>query len=411
MLVGRAEVLARVDWLVSGARAGRGGALLLLGEPGAGKSAMLDEAAALGDGMTVLRCRGAQDERELPYAGLHALLRRSEADFGALVPAQRGAIEHALGRSAEAPGGPLVVAAALLSLLDARAAAGPVLVLVDDLQWLDAESRDALAFAGRRVEDSPVALVLAGRSDGPVPDGIERALVDDLGSADAVMLLQAQGLGRTVAESVTRAVGGNPLALLETASRLDAEQRSGAVALPDPLPLTGPGAAYAATLATLPADARRASGVAAVAGSASAGVLADSLHRSGLDHDDLATAEGAGLLTMRGGRVVWRHPLAQAAARDALSPDDRRAVHGAVADALVAGGGDAAAVAWHRADAARGPDDAVAAGLEEVAEVNASRGAHLGAARAWEAAAALGTSAEDRARRLGRARARGLARW
>jgi DNA-binding CsgD family transcriptional regulator len=408
VLVGRAESLARLDWVVSGAKAGRGGALVLRGEPGSGKTALLAAAAERAGGMTVLRCLGAQDERELPYAGLHALLRRLGQHRDDLIPAQRVALDRALGNVSGGRPSPLLVAAAFLALLDAAADEAPVLVLVDDLQWVDHESRDVIGFVARRVTDSAVGLVLAMRADSLAIDGVEVLDIHDLDRATAVDLLAGHGVRRSVADRLVDAVGGNPLALLELAHHLDDGQRSGDEPLPDPLPATSPSAAYSTALAGLPESARLAAGAAAVAGPVQPPVLAEALSRLGTDHDRLAQVEATGLLSLTSEGVSWRHPLARSAASDALGASDRRRCHRAVAEALAQANGEPATIVWHRVEAATGPDEALACDLEAVADVSANRGAHRAASRAWETAARLGTDHGATARRLGEA---GLAAW
>jgi DNA-binding CsgD family transcriptional regulator len=412
VLVGRAEALARLDWVVSGARSGRGGALLLSGEPGAGKTALLEAVATMATDathpMTVLRCHGAEDERELPYAGLHALLRRADSTIATLLPAQRAALDQALGRAEGGRPAALTVAAATLSVIDAIATEGPLLVLVDDLQWLDSESREALAFMARRVGDSAVAVVMASRSDGPALGAVEVLAVPDLDGDAALELLARDGVAVAVAQRLTESVGGNPLALLEIAAHLDDSQRSGAAPLPDPLPRTGAGAAFARSIASVAPDARHAAGIAAVAGSVSPQTLVDALERAGSHWADLEAAEATGLFHLSAGQVVWRHPLAQSAARDALTPPQRRAAHSAVADALGDADGDPATVAWHRVDASTGPDADVATAVADVAATASDRGAHRAAGRAYEAAARLSPTGERAATYVGRA---GLEAW
>ena len=394
MLVGRQDALARIRWVVSGARAGRGAALLLRGEPGSGKTALL--AAAEADGMTVLRCVGTQDERELPYAALHALLRPLRSTFDELVPAQRTALDLALGTSSGGRPAPLLVGAATLALLSLAAGSVPVLVVVDDLQWIDTESRDAIGFAARRLEDDAVGLLIAVRP-GPVGmSGIETYELPELDEDEAVALLAGHGVVRTVALRLSASVSGNPLALVELAQLLDDGQRQGLSPLPDPLPMTTPEAAYVALLTTLPERVRVAAAVAGLAGNVSTVVLADALARAGSDFADLATAEQTGLLTVVRSGVTWRHPLARAAAADAVDTGTRRRLHQCVADALLDAGGDSSAVVWHRVGAATGPDEGLAEALDGVASVAAARGAHQAASQAWETAATLGRAAAPR---------------
>lgn len=403
--MGREEALARIAWVVSGARAGRGGGLLLSGEPGSGKTALLDAAAAAAEGMTVLRCAGTQGERELPYAGVHALLRPLGRQREQLLSTQRDALDRALGlRGGVAPAS-LLVGAAVLSVLDLVAGDAPVLVVVDDLQWVDAESREAIGFAARRLADDPVGVLLAARPATVDLVGVDRYEVPLLQPAQATELLAQHGVVRSVAARVSELLGGNPLALVELAAALDADQRSGAAPLPDPLPSTSPGAAYDSAFAALSGPVRLAVGTAAIAGHVPARVLADALHRVGADHDSLVQGESTGLVRSTAQGVTWRHPLARSSAAAGLSPADRRRVHAAVAAALDDG---SPAMVWHRVDAATGPDEELAIALDSVARTAASRGAHLAAAQAFETAARVGTDPRAAPGRLGAA---ALAAW
>ena len=396
MLVGREEALARIAWVVSGARAGRGGALLLRGEPGSGKTTLLTAAAADADGMTVLRCTGTQDERDLPYAALHALVRPLRSNVAELVPAQRDALELALGDRAGGQPAPLLVGAAMLTLLDVACGDTPVLVLVDDLQWIDVESRDAIGFAVRRLADDAVGVLLAVRSDTAGIGGVESYDIPALDEVQAVQLLAEHGVVRSVTRRLWRVVGGNPLALVELAALLDDEQRRGAAPLPDPMPSTSPAAAYDGLVAALPASARLAAATAAAAGTVTPVVLADALARLGSDYAELATVEDSGLLRVTRTAVAWRHPLARAAAMQGVHAVELRRVRLAVADALHDAGGDPAAVVWHRVDAATGPDEELALALDVVASTATARGAHQSAAHAWETSARLGTDPAPR---------------
>ncbi len=406
--MGREEALARIAWVVSGARAGHGGALLLSGEPGSGKSALLDAARADADGMTVLRCAGAQDEREFPYAGVHALLRPLQRHWGELVPAQRNALEQALGGLSGEPPAPLLVGAAVLSVLDAAAADAPLLILIDDLQWVDIESREAVGFAARRLADDPVGLLLAARSEGAELPGVDRYDLPSLEPAAALEVLALNGVVRSVAERLSAVGGGNPLALVELATLLDDDQRRGAAPLPDPLPATSPAKVYATAFAALPLPVRLAAATAAIAGNVPAWVLAAALDEVGTDHRRLAVAEPTGLVQCSPRGVTWRHPLARSAAAAAVSPAERRQVHAALADALGGAQVSAPAVVWHRVEASTGPDERLAGAREEVARTAASRGAHLAAAHAFEVASRVGTDPTNVPRRLGEA---ALAAW
>ena len=390
MLVGRGELVTRIDWVIASARAGAGATLLLRGDPGTGKSVLLATAreAAAAAGLRVVATSGVEDERELPYAGLHALLRALESEAVDLVPAHRAALDGALGRVAGPPPGALVVATAALAVVDARSAQTPLLLAVEDLHWVDAESRAVIAFVARRISDNAAAVVATTRPPLALP-GVETADVPDLDTVAALDLLRAEGAADDVAAQVVGAVGGNPLALREVCATLTDDERQGRRPLPDPLPLTTAGAAYSAALASADALVRAAGGVAATAGEIDTRALHEVLERRGSSWSALSGLDGLGLATVDRTGVRWRHPLARAAAKDALDAEDRRAAHLATAEVLDESGGDPAAVAWHLVRAAAGPDPALAQRISAVAETASARGAHMAAAEAHAAAAAL----------------------
>ena len=398
--MGREEALERIAWVVSGARAGRGGALMLCGDPGSGKTALLRAAADRTDGMRVLRCTGTQSEWELPFAALHALVRPLRALVTELVPAQRDALDVALGETAGAQPAPLLVGAATLSLLGLAASSAPVVVIVDDMHWIDVESRDAIGFAARRLEDDAVAVLIGVRPGTATLAGIDRYDLPALSDADGVRLLAELGLARSVALRLLDGAGGNPLALEELALSLDPRQRRGAAPLPDPMPSTSPAATYAASIASLPMPTRLAGGTVALAGDVSPALLADALDRMGCSHRDLEPLESSGLVRMTPTGITWRHPLAVVAAVDCVDVGDRRRIHAAIADAWEGTDHDTSSVVWHRVGASTGPDEQLAAALDEVASASAARGAHQAAAQAWETAARL---APDPAVRLAHA--------
>ncbi|MFN8156195.1 MAG: AAA family ATPase [Candidatus Nanopelagicales bacterium] len=409
MLVGRDELVTRIDWVVASARAGAGAALLLRGDPGAGKSALLSAAreSASAAGLRVVATAGVDDERELPYAGLHALLRVLDADGVDLVPAHRSALDAALGLDDGSRPGTLVVATALLAVLDARSTDVPLLVAVDDLHWVDAESRAVLAFASRRIADNAVAVVAATRPPLALP-GIETAEVLDLDTASALALLRGEGAADSVVAHLVATVGGNPLALLEVCRSLAPAQRDGSEPLPEPLPLTSAGAAYAAQLATADEGVRLAAGVAATAGEIDPRRLHEVLEARGTTWSALGGLEPLGLARVDRDGVRWRHPLARAAARDALDPGARRVAHLATAEVLEQADGDPATIAWHYVRSAGGPDPVLAERISAVAATASARGAHVAAAEAYEAAASL---TPDRVLAAESAAHAGIERW
>ncbi|MET0683740.1 MAG: AAA family ATPase [Solirubrobacteraceae bacterium] len=359
MLHGREEEQAALGALLGGAREGRGGALVLRGAPGLGKTALLDDAAARAEGLTVLRATGSPAETGLAFAALHQLLLSRD------VPAP---LARALGREDGPAPGPLQVGAALL---EALGDAAPAAVLVDDAQWLDAPSLAALAFAARRLEGEGVALLAAVRDDGPRLDLPERVLAP-LDDAAAAALLDEQAPHPAARATVLAAAAGNPLALVELPAALDGDP-DGALPVPERLD-----AVYRERIAALPPAARELLLLAAAEGTgAVAPVLAAGTGR-------LEALEASGLVAVAGDRLAWRHPLAREAVLHAAGPGPVRDAHRALAAVTPP---DRAA--WHRAAAAVAPDEDVAGTLAEAGRAARARGGHAAAADALARAAEL----------------------
>lgn len=380
-LVGRAAELERLGALIDGARAGRGAALLVEGPPGVGKSALL-EAMVGSAGVRVLAATGVETEIDLPFAGLVELLHPVLDDVDRLPDPQRGALRAALALDAPRGHDRTVVFHAVAALL---ATAAPLLVAVDDLQWLDASSRSVVWFVARRAERLGVVVVavrsIRGDPAEPWP-GAARLALGELGRADAVRLARRHGVTAGVAQALVDALGGNPLALVEAPAELTAAQRAGAELLPARLP-SGRGLqeVYAARVAALPPLARRALLLAAASEDGEAGPLLAAL---GGDGAAFAPAEDAGLLRVDPQRVRFTHPAVRSAVYHAAPPSARRAAHRALAATTLSPGSD-----WHRAVAATAPDERLAAALERVAHEAGGRGAPATAAVAFERAAGL----------------------
>ncbi|MFE3902001.1 ATP-binding protein [Streptomyces sp. NPDC059153] len=404
---GRARELDWIGRLVDAADGPGSKVLVLTGQPGAGKSTLLDHAAdvAAARGRRVLRVRGCEGEQGIDFAGVHQLLYPVLRDIDRLPTRQRDALRRAFGTD-EGDGQqipePLVIRSGVLTLLSEAATERPLLIVVDDAQWLDVGSLDVLAFVARRLEGERMALVLAAR-DESVPARFDRDFphlpTGPLDRAAAGLLLDEQPhppRGKARAQIVEQAAG-NPLALIELArafAKGPGIQRPGAI---DALPLTTRlERLFAADLPDLPQETRHALLLAAAAGTDR---LSDVLHAvPGLDDPEVwLPAEEAGLVRVENGDVRLRHPLIRFAIHQAASFADRREAHLALAAALAH---EPDRRAWHLAAAAFGPDDEVADALAQSAERSRRRGGYAAAATTLERAAELTPDAERRAGRL-----------
>jgi DNA-binding CsgD family transcriptional regulator len=391
MLLGRAHEQQALVRLLENARAGGSGVLAIVGEAGIGKSTLLAHAGEQTAGMNVLRARGVQSEAHIPFAGLFELLRPALSWISQIPTPQAEALESALAlRPAGAPGR-FAVGAATLSLLAAYSEKAPVAVLVDDAQWLDGSSADALLFAFRRLVADPVAVILAVRQGEPsLLDGADLPALrlEGLDRTSAAELLERQGdepLSPELADRLHRETGGNPLALLE----LGAERRRLA-GLPPGAPLaigTSVARVYLQRLRALPQRTRDALALAAAVDGGEVPVLARAAPMLGLDLSDLVPAETAALITVHDSRVEFRHPLARSAIYGDAPADRRRELHRALASALPDSEADRRA--WHLALASFGPDDAASSALEQAGQRAYQRSAYEVSSRAFERAARL----------------------
>lgn len=400
--------------LVDHARAGTSGSLLVHGAAGVGKTALLDElareAAALE--LTVLRAVGVSSESNVAWSGLSELL-RPVADRIRSLPVDHAApLAAALALGPPAEGDRFAIGVATLGLLAAAAARAPVVAIVDDIQWVDAASAQAIVFAGRRLAAEGVALVLARRDEHDTsPDAIDLAWADDIevGPLDpesALALLEQRAPGPIaphVARRLVAAAAGNALALVGMPLLLSDDQRTGREPLPDPLPLpTSFERELTARLRGLPERTRRALTLVAAHAGPEVGPVTAALERLGLDVGDLGPAEGLGLLHLGGGLLAFEHPLMRSAAYHAAGAAERRAAHSALAHAL----GDASSLearARHLAAASAGPDEAVAGCLEAAAQQAMEHGALPVAADLVARSAALSVDERQRDRRRIRA--------
>jgi DNA-binding CsgD family transcriptional regulator len=401
MLVGRLDERGRIDSLLEGARSGQGGALVVRGEPGMGKSSLLAYGEQRADGMRVLRARGVEAEAELAFSGLYELLRPLLDGLDEIPERQSAALQGAFGLGPPVDAR-LLIGAGTLSLLSTAAEEQPLLCLVDDAQWLDAASADALVFAARRLDADAVVFLFAAR-DGDVrsfePPGIDALVVEALNQDESLELLERSGLPERVAADLHRATTGNPLALIELPAALSEKQRLGEEPLPEPLPVTKAiEEAYARRIQLLSEPARAAVVVAAAESSGDLSLIVPACSAAGADAASLAEAEDAGLVTITEASVRFHHPLVTAAAYGGARADERRRAHAALADAV--GARDPSRRAWHLAAAAAGPDERVAETLEEAARAAYARSGYRSAALMLERAAALTPASEQRAERL-----------
>ena len=406
MLYGRVAECAALARLLDEARASHSGVLVLRGEPGLGKSALLEEAMERAIGFRVLRAVGVESEAQLAFAGLHQLLRPAFHLIDRLPDPQAAPLSGAFGLSADGTDNRFVLSIAVLSLLSEACEEGPVLCLVDDAQWLDRPSADALRFCSRRLGAEGVAVLIAAGEDGArsfdAPDLPELRL-EGL-DAESAGRLVAERAGSPIAagvmERLTAETEGNPLALTELPHVLSAEQLAGRGPLPEPLPIGADlKCSFLERVALLAPDSRAALLFVAAAGTGDSTAVSHAARSAGVDLRMLAPAEAAGFVRMGASGVEFRHPLVRSAIYGGAGQDERRAVHRALADAL----DDEAHAdrrAWHLAAASVGPDGAVADELERSAERAGHRGGHGAAMAALERAAELSLDDEDRARRL-----------
>jgi DNA-binding CsgD family transcriptional regulator len=402
-LLGRDPECALLERLLDRARGGKSGALVLLGEPGIGKTALVEHAVAQAGGMRVLPVTGLEAAADVPFAALATMLRPVLGSLARVPAKQRAALGSALGLAPAGDVRPFAVAAGTLSLLAALAEREPLLCVVDDAHWVDRESAEALVVVAGRLEAEGIVILFAAREgDGfaQLPDLRLRGLAPD--GARALLRRHAPwNLATDVAEQLLAETGGNPLALAEIPALLTDAQFSGREPLDRPLPVgSALEHAFVREATALAADAQRVLLVAAASDSDDLGLVIRAAEAMGLAAAGaLEEADAAGLLSVRGWRFRFRHPLVRSAVYQSAPLAERRAVHGALAAAL-ADAGDADRRAWQRAAASFGPDEDVAAELERAAVSARRRGGVAAEARTLELAARLAPGDDARAVRL-----------
>ena len=411
-LVGRGGECEVLDRMLAEVRLRNSGVLVLRGEAGIGKTALLDYVAAASSGCHVVRAAGVESEMELAFAGVHQLCASMLRDIGSLPGPQRNALSTAFGLEGGDPADRFLVGLAVLSLFSAAASDRPLICLIDDAQWLDQISAEVLVFVARRLQAESVAMVFAVREpvDGTRFGSLPARSLRGLINGDARSLLDSASpvrLDEQVKSRIVAETGGNPLALLELPRGLTAAELAGGFGVPGRQPLANHIERHFLTrIRSLPDQTQQMMLVAAAEPVGDAALLRRAAAQLGIDADAAALAADDELLEL-GAQVRFRHPLVRSAAYRAGSAADRRIVHRALADATNAQL-DPDRRAWHRAHAAATPDESVAAELERSAERAQRRGGIAAAAAFLERATEL---TPDPARRAGRALAAAQAKF
>jgi len=404
-LLGRDRECAAIDRLLDDARAGAGGALVVRGEAGIGKSALLDYARQRAAPMAVLSAVGVEAESDLAFAGLHGLLRPVLAHLGELPEPQAAALAGALGLAPSAGSDRLLISAAVLGLLAAAAEDRPVLCVVDDAQWVDRPSAGALVFTARRLQAERLAM-LFGTREGEVrrfeAAGVPDLALTGLDRSSAAAVLGAGGCDAAgeVLDRLLAEAAGNPLALLELPRGLSRAQMEGRAVLPEAIPLSPQlEGVFRQRIGRLPETAQTALLIAAADTTGDMPAVLRAMAGLGLPVDALDPAEGAGLARISGTTITFRHPLVRSALYQGATMSQRQRVHAALAGAFT-GEENADRRVWHQALATLTGDEEVAAALEASARRSQARAAHASAATAFLRAAELSTGQERRTRRV-----------
>jgi DNA-binding CsgD family transcriptional regulator len=390
-LVGRHAEREVLDRLIEAVRAGESRALVLSGEAGVGKTALLDYLAGRASEYRVERAVGVQSEMELPFAALHQLCAPMLEKLQALPAPQRDALQIAFGMSSGSAPDRFLVGLAVLSLLSEVAEEQPLVCLVDDEQWVDRASAQVLGFVARRLGAESVGLVFAARVPSCDIAGLPDLVVERLGDSDARALLEAAlnaPLDTRVRDQILAETRGNPLALLELPRGLTPQQLAGGFGLPTAARLgRGLEENFRRLIDVLPDETRRLLLIAAAEPLGDPALVWGAAARLGIGAEATAPATEAGLVEF-GMRVRFRHPLVRSAVYGSASPQERQEVHAALAEVTDAEQ-DPDRHAWHRAQAAAGPDEAVAAKLERSAGRAQARGGIAAAAAFLERATTL----------------------
>jgi DNA-binding CsgD family transcriptional regulator len=393
MFRGRGQQCRALDGLLAEVRAGYSRVLVVRGEPGIGKTALLGYAARAAADFQVARAEGVESEMELPFAALQQLCGRMLDRRDRLPGPQREALGVAFGLSSGSAPDRFLVGLAVLGLLSEVAAGRPLLCLVDDAQWLDHASAQVLAFVARRLDAESVALLFGTRDAAGAGDlvGLPALAVEGLADADARAVLAAVLPGRLderVRDRIIAECGGNPLALLELPLGVTAAELAGGFGVAGPQPVTGRiEGSFLRRITPLPALTRRLLLLAAAEPTGDPALLWRAAGRLGIRAEAAAPAEADGLLTV-GAQVTFHHPLVRSAVYRSASPQDRQEVHRALAEATDPQL-DPDRRAWHRAQAVAGPDEDIASELERSAGRAQARGGLAAAAAFLDRSATL----------------------
>lgn len=409
-LRGRDAECAVLDRTLDAARSGQSGAVVVRGEPGIGKTALLEYAVASADDMQVLRSAGVESEIELAFGGLQQLCAPLLDRLGELPGPQRDALGVAFGLADGDAPDRFLVGLAALSLLAGAAEDRPLLCVVDDAQWLDGESVRAIAFVARRLLAEPVAVVVVTREPSQALKGLSELVLTGLGAEDARALLASGVVGlvdRQVRDRFIAETHGNPLALVELPREVSPQGLMGGYNVPEHASLVDRlERSFVQRLESLRAETRRLLLVAAAEPVGDPALLWRACASLGLPPDAADPAQTAGLIDV-GARVHFRHPLVRSAIYGSASPAERRVVHAALANATDPAA-DPDRRAWHQAQATSGPDEDVAGELVRSAARARSRGGTIAAAAFLARAAEL---TPDTARRGARALAAAQAKF
>ena len=405
MLYGRAEELATLTTMVDSARSGRAAAIVVRGEAGVGKSALVDELTSQAENVEVLRTRGVESEVDFTFGGLYELLRPAMPHIRRLPPGQASAMRNAFGLEAGAVTEPLLVSVGALSLIAELAEETPVLCVVDDAHWLDQASATALAFVARRLTAERVAMVFTIRDEeahridtAPISE-LQLNRLDKTASRD-LLVSSFPEVASAVAERLFENTLGNPLALVETAGGLSEQQLQGSIRLPDQLPASGGlSDAFLARARRLSEAAQRLLLVIAIDDTGNLRTVLDSGSRLDIPPEVLDEIETTRLVDIEDSLVRFHHPLIRSAVVHGSSRPERRDAQKALA-ATYRAAGDFERAASQTAAATDGMDETVAAELEEAAIPARRRGGFEAASQALEHSAALTPDQDTRARRL-----------